>query len=187
MRGTYSKYFQNNISETDISSAAQLSTTWCSFPETLYTFNICNVSLRLKGTSMRYYQKELVISFKACMCWQIHFYNVWILEKNNFCSLLKVNFLFSYSVNNFSYLWVNLLWSWYFGPFSIQIYRCILFDRLIWLKIWNCLEYLLYYSFFPLCFGIWPIKSIISFSLPGISWLYLLETFFTNIFVRILY
>ena len=45
--GTDSKYFQNEVSKIDISSAAQLSTTWWSFAGLLYAFNVCNISLHL--------------------------------------------------------------------------------------------------------------------------------------------
>ena len=47
LRGTYSKYFQNNVHERNISSAAQPSTTLCSLGEILYTFKVCNRSLNL--------------------------------------------------------------------------------------------------------------------------------------------
>ena len=46
--GTYSKYFQNNIYETDILSAAQRSTIWCSFAGVLYIFKACSISLHLE-------------------------------------------------------------------------------------------------------------------------------------------
>ena len=48
IKGTHSKYFQNNIYETDILSASQRSTTRCSFSVILYTFNVCNISLHLE-------------------------------------------------------------------------------------------------------------------------------------------
>ena len=44
----YSKYFRNNIYETDISSVAQWSTKWSSFAWILYIFNVCNKFLYLK-------------------------------------------------------------------------------------------------------------------------------------------
>ena len=42
IRGKYSKYFQNNSYETDISSAAKHSTKSCFFARILYKFNVCN-------------------------------------------------------------------------------------------------------------------------------------------------
>ena len=48
IREIYSKYFQNIIYKTDISSAAQCSTTLCSFAGILYTFNVCNKTLHLR-------------------------------------------------------------------------------------------------------------------------------------------
>ena len=47
-RTAYSKYFQNNIYETDISCAFQVSITWCSFAGILYTFNVWFRLLYLK-------------------------------------------------------------------------------------------------------------------------------------------
>ena len=48
IRGIYSKYFQNIICEIDISSAAQRSTTLCSFAGILYTFNVYSRSFHLE-------------------------------------------------------------------------------------------------------------------------------------------
>ena len=48
IREIYSKYFQNIIYKTDISSAAQWSTTLCCFAGILYTFNVCNRTLHLR-------------------------------------------------------------------------------------------------------------------------------------------
>ena len=39
---------QNNIFKTYLSSAAQQSTSWCSFAGIFYIFNVCNISLRLE-------------------------------------------------------------------------------------------------------------------------------------------
>ena len=44
IKQTYSKYFQNKISKTDISSATQLPANSCSFAEILSTFSACNIS-----------------------------------------------------------------------------------------------------------------------------------------------
>ena len=46
--GGYILNFQNKISETDISSATHVSTSWWSFSGLLYAFKICNISLHLK-------------------------------------------------------------------------------------------------------------------------------------------
>ena len=47
IRETYSKYFQNSISETPISSVTQKSNTRSSFLGILYTFHVCNKSMYL--------------------------------------------------------------------------------------------------------------------------------------------
>ena len=48
IRGTYSKYFQNFIYESDVSSGTQRSTTICSFAGVLCTLNVCNRYLHLE-------------------------------------------------------------------------------------------------------------------------------------------
>ena len=48
IRGTYSKYLENNISDTDALFTAQLSTTGGCFVGILYKFNVSNESLSLK-------------------------------------------------------------------------------------------------------------------------------------------
>ena len=45
IRETYSKYFQNSISEADLSSVTEKSTTRSCFLRILYTFSLCNMSL----------------------------------------------------------------------------------------------------------------------------------------------
>ena len=47
IRETYSKYFQNSIPKTPISSVTQKSTTRSSFLGILHTFNLCSKSLYL--------------------------------------------------------------------------------------------------------------------------------------------
>ena len=47
IRETYSKYFQNSISETPISSVTQKSNTRSSFLGILYTVHVCNKSMYL--------------------------------------------------------------------------------------------------------------------------------------------
>ena len=46
--GAYFKYVQNNISEINISSTAERSTTSYSFAWILYTFSMCDVPLHLE-------------------------------------------------------------------------------------------------------------------------------------------
>ena len=128
------------------------------------------------------YRKYLVISSWRKMRCRISFYNICILEKNKFSPLLNVNLLPFFKCK---YFFLPLAYFRPEDPFSCQIYWCILFNRLVWLKIQYCLEYLLYSGVFPLFFWIrFVLSSHHQFLFARHKWIILVGNFLQQNFLK---
>ena len=151
IRGTFFKYWQNKIFKTDISSAVHLRTKWCFFVGILYTFKVCKKSLLLKCFQCIIFKNECKFPLRYTCVGEFSF----IIEKKPTLLIIKSQSASSLSVQvAFPTFCVKLMWLSYFNPFLCYNFVYIFLDRLLWLKIWNCLEYLLYYGVFPVRFGI---------------------------------
>ena len=90
---TCSKYFQNNIYKTDISSVAHRSTKWISFPWTLYIFNVCNKFLHLKKFQCVNLKNNCQFLLQHIHVSKFSFIKVGFEKESKFFLPLKVNLL----------------------------------------------------------------------------------------------
>ena len=87
IRGSYCKYFQNNIYETDISSAAHRST------RILYKSNFCNKLLHLKKCQCVNIKNNCQFLVGHIYVSKFTFIKIGFYKKSKFFILLKVNLL----------------------------------------------------------------------------------------------
>ena len=88
---TYCKYFQNNINQSYILSAAQRSTSRCSFGGNLYTFQICNISLHLEELQCINNKNNCQFLVGNICAGKFIFIKIGVLKKSKCSQLLKVN------------------------------------------------------------------------------------------------
>ena len=156
----------------------------------LYIFNVCNESLYLKYLQYVFIKNNWWFLLRDTGVGHFSSTKFRFSKKNKFCVLLKVNVFFVSVSVVFPTFDLNLMWIRYFDYFSSEVFECLCFDSLVELKIWNCLEYLLYYGISPYVLGCNLFyKSVIIFCFRSTSWLLerLLERFFIKTFVRFLY
>ena len=91
---TYCKYFQNNINQAYISSAARRSTCWCSFGGNLYTLKICNISLHLEQLHCVNNENNCQFLVGHIYVGKFTFIKSGVEKKSKFFQLLKVNLVY---------------------------------------------------------------------------------------------
>ena len=109
IRGSYSKYFQNNIYETDISSAAQRSTKWSFFARILYKSNFCNKLLHLKKCQCVNIKNNCQFLVGHIYVSKFTLIKIGFYKKSKFFLLLKVSLLFLFKCKYFFHI---LAYSW---------------------------------------------------------------------------
>ena len=106
IRGTYSKYFQNNIYETHISSAARLSSKLSYFGGILYKSNCWNKFLHLKKFQCVNIKNNCQFLLGHIHVSKFTFIKVGFEKKSKFFLLLKVNLLFWFKCKCFFHILV---------------------------------------------------------------------------------